>query len=297
MAIILVVIFHATISHTIIFSHFQNGALLFFMVSGFIISYKHKNTNGIVGFKTYCLKRALRIYPPYIPLTIAFITAFYFTGKGSQYHSDPINIIRNLLLINTPLESIHPYAWTLVFEAFYYLSFGIVCVLAGQRVEIYCILLVLISVPYFIIENNNKEIFHSSYHCYFAIGALLGKYHNLTQKKINTEWKTNLLLGANFLIVATFISNEIYTFLSCCIFFFTYIHNRKTNIFLITIGTASYSIYLTHAIIMIPASKLPYFNGITPTIAVIASLILGHIYHKKIETPSIRYLSRKLLKY
>ena len=65
-------------------------------------------------------KRIVRIYLPYLPVLILFVVLYALTGKGANYHYPIGDIIRNILLIKNPSRSIHPFAWTLVFQIFYY---------------------------------------------------------------------------------------------------------------------------------------------------------------------------------
>ncbi|QNF31431.1 acyltransferase [Adhaeribacter swui] len=51
----------------------QSGVTIFFVLSGFLISYKYNPVSGRIDYKNYLLKRFARIYPLYMLLTVLIL--------------------------------------------------------------------------------------------------------------------------------------------------------------------------------------------------------------------------------
>ena len=77
-AIIMVVIFHATIDFTEAFLSFKYGVLLFFTISGYIVCLVHSNDQGIDRAIQFIKKRIARVHFPYIPILVLFIVLIFF---------------------------------------------------------------------------------------------------------------------------------------------------------------------------------------------------------------------------
>lgn len=105
----------------------QSGVDFFFVLSGFIIYYSHRKDLGQVDrVGRYAKRRFLRIYPLYL-LTTLGVLALYIFGFGNAYKNDPAVIIKSLLLFPQQ-PGMYPIAnvgWTLCHEALFYGLFGI----------------------------------------------------------------------------------------------------------------------------------------------------------------------------
>lgn len=124
----------------ILFSKGFFGVDLFFIISGFIITYTTKNNNETVllAVKSFYIKRLVRILPTF---TIMLILATIFSGKFSQtpLSETVITFIQNLSLLpqlsdNGPFYintgGILGVRWTLTYELYFYFIFG-ACFLFG----------------------------------------------------------------------------------------------------------------------------------------------------------------------
>jgi peptidoglycan/LPS O-acetylase OafA/YrhL len=113
----------------------QYGVEIFFMISGFLI------TRSIIkhgSARAFWLDRVLRLYPAYIPILLLLfvvgplVNYEYFRGiTGSDWI---LLLISNALFLPgvVPVEAALAVAWTLSFEAVFYLFAGIVYVLYGR---------------------------------------------------------------------------------------------------------------------------------------------------------------------
>ncbi len=285
-AILMVVLFHsagASFGNNHIFVHGGNGVLLFFMISGFIIASVHQNDRGTYKFLIFMKKRFIRIYLPYLPIFIIFLFLFYISGKGSAYHTDLTNIARNSLLVQNPSESIHPYSWSLVFEMFYYLTFAMLVIQMSFSIWLYIFIMItpLIFFQEYCLSGYFSILF-SHYNYYFLTGIILF----LLIKKLKANFSLFFFILVSFLFFLTpfFTNNEFYILITTALQFFIYLKRDKTHNFLNTIGNASFSIYLSHALVVsIGKHVIPDIKILKFILLVFTSIFLGCIYYKYIE--------------
>ena len=136
-------------------AHFGTvGVDLFFMISGFIMWTTSQGQNR--GPAAFWLARFIRIVPLYWLFTAAYVIAALVTPESFfKLKLDPMHIVKSFLFI--PAE--HPnlglpapvftLGWTLNYEAFFYLFFGLCLLIASLRVRftvlaaIFCVLVAL----------------------------------------------------------------------------------------------------------------------------------------------------------
>lgn len=293
-AILMVVLFHSGKHYTDLVSNGNNGVLLFFMISGFIISCAHNNDKGFTDFILFMKKRISRIHFPYLPIAVLFIIMFLVSGKGSEFHQDPINIIRNLLLIQNPNESIHPYSWTLVFEMFYYCCFGMFFICLKKGILPFVLVLCLPPlVYYFMGGEDNRNLITSFYNLYFLIGVLIGYTRRL--HSFTFSGYLALISFSIFIIVPFITDNKAILLLCTTFFFYTYLNLSFNFKLLEKIGNASYTIYLSHAVILTVGKQFIGENGFRFAILFFLSMTLGYLYYTYTEA-GLTNIGRKVLK-
>ena len=298
-AVLYVVLFHASGMFGIkIFSHGSSGLALFFVISGFIISIIHKDDRGFIDAKVFIKKRIARIYSPYLIPLFIIIILFFVSGKGSEYHRDIINIIRNIFLIQAPSLSIHPYSWTLVYEMYYYFTFCLFVIVLRVNVLAYALLM---ATPYLIsVISTGGDVIDQDIvplgfsNLYFCFGAIIGVFYNSIRV---TYGIIPVLVSLLFFIAVPFFElSPIIFLLATGILFFIYSKSTISNNFLNKIGNASYSIYLIHAITLMVLKTIIETRSIFVFILfVIISIAAGYIYHLYVERPLVA-LSNKFLK-
>ena len=83
-----------------IFEHGFLGVDFFFVLSGFIImSCHYDDEKSVAALKTYGIKRFVRIFPPYWPISIALILAYLVLPGLSQATRGDFSWLSSLLLL------------------------------------------------------------------------------------------------------------------------------------------------------------------------------------------------------
>ena len=289
LAVLYVILFHAgSICEIEYFVHGASGVALFFVISGFIISAIHKNDRGLKPSGLFIKKRIARIYSPYLIPLLIVIVLFFMSGKGSEYHRDGINILRNIFLIQAPSKSIHPYSWSLVFEIYYYFTFCLFVILL--RINVLAYVLIMSTPPLLsmlIMSDVGKDIVPLNFsNLFFCIGAIFGIFY----EKIKYEPGLFLVLFAFvFFIGVPFFDLGPFIFLiATSALFLTYSKSSKSNLILKEIGNASYSIYLIHAITLMTMKTLIESRSIFVFLSMVfVSIAISYLYYLFIEKPFI----------
>jgi peptidoglycan/LPS O-acetylase OafA/YrhL len=102
------------------------GVDLFFVISGFIIFYAHRNDIGNrKAVFPYFLRRILRIYPVYWAILFSMLVLYFiFPSAGEAYQRDFYIIFKSIFLLPDPLPPINNAAWTLRHEVLFYCLFS-----------------------------------------------------------------------------------------------------------------------------------------------------------------------------
>lgn len=345
-AALLVVLFHCRIfiNNTynqknigdLLFSFGYIGVDLFFIISGFIITYatveKEKDSGA-----NYIIKRIFRIYPAYLfCLTLLCIfrgmnlNTFELTGG---YNLN--NILKSIFLIPLNLNSPAPYygysllivSWTLTYEIFFYFIFFIGMSINHKYRAIISSFIILLGylITSILSGNFNTDPRHHSYDIKwielitnpimlnFVLG-MLSYYLYFKIKDIKSNYITTisyLSLGISILLLLSGSFNghgvlkfglvSFIGFLSSL--FIIEINQIKVKNWILYLGKISYSLYLSHIVIIYSLEKytssfplIGTTNGWSKLIGVvIMSLMLSTIIFRIIEKPCFE-ISRALLK-
>ena len=104
------------------------GVDFFFVLSGFIMMHAHADDLGqprAIG--AYWWKRFTRIYPAYWVVLAVLVSLFYLAPHfGAGHERDAGVVVRSVFLIPHPEgQQVLTVAWTLVYEVFFYVLFGL----------------------------------------------------------------------------------------------------------------------------------------------------------------------------
>ncbi len=295
------------------------GVDFFFVLSGFIIFYvHHKDLENRTNIKLFFKKRFVRVFPIYWILASVCLFFLIFTGK-LNWSDDFIYIIKSYLLIPQLTSPFLGVAWSLVFECFFYVIFGI-GIFLGLRIMKYVLIvwlfLILVAntwsfpfsssfifsnfileflfgciVSYHFIYNRNKIIINPNLFIYLGVFILLCMY----LITLNTDFGTKASLASRFGygIASSFL---IYGAAN-----FNTVNDKKINKFWLKLGDASYTLYLIHPIVLGIAYKSTahflknhlylsdYFGFFILSIVV----IIGVFFHIYVEKKVIIFFSNR----
>jgi peptidoglycan/LPS O-acetylase OafA/YrhL len=288
-----------------IFAHGFLGVDFFFVLSGFIILSSHfDDEKSVASMRGYGIKRFVRIFPPYWPVSIALLISYLLLPNLSQGDRSGFSLLSSLLLLPDAQPPALSVAWTLIHEVLFYL--------------IFCL---------FFISNRIFLIFVAAW--VMAIGAFvwLGGAGGLSPFPARMLNPVNLefVLGMGVAYLARVISNRfamVWIFLGCTVFilllFWSFAEQHRILFslpfsalvlgvvllerqgglvmprWLVLIGDASYSIYLIHNPLVSLTSRLvarlPGLAswGVGMIVGVASSLVVGVLYHLLMEKPLIR---------
>lgn len=308
----------------------DGGVDLFFVLSGFIIYHIHSSDFGKRDrLKSYLIKRFIRIYPVYWIVTILLIVLHFFLPQfGLGNETQPLTILRSFLLIPSTHAPILHAAWTLIYEVLFYISFGFLIYFGLKKMRLFVIAIIVGTVvSWFYSINYNSQlqssIFYSffSYHNFEFLLGCLGAY--LVKRREIKIAKQMLLMGilaffsmllleydngypiyplrlfgygvSSFLIITAVSSMEISGRHK--------ISNSWIYNFLILLGNASFSIYLTHQVLIsgigrvmisLELGNLINVQGVM-LLTLVSTTVLGIGFYMVAEKPILLILRKKLL--
>lgn len=304
-----------------------NGVDFFFVLSGFIVYYINSQYLGQANkFSNYLKKRLIRIFPIYwfytLLVILAHVALLRVTGSNlvNWFDFNTLNILKTFLLYptNTSINEmpIIPVAWTLSFELFFYIIFGI-CILL-KRYYPYIIGFWIIGIILFNIhlidvpDNQFIKMAFSDKNYEFLFGCFIAQLA-LTNKIITNRFLAILILflGISLLFISwinEFQNLRFFPKMDAINFGLPYsliiyalislessrIENRIKKIF-VFLGDASYSIYLTHfiGIILLKSivSKIGLNTYIEFTFIVVILTVIGSLCYSYIEKPLLKHIN------
>lgn len=333
-AVLLVVLHHASglveknFSGNIFLSIFTVGGAgvqFFFVLSGFIIWHIHKGDIGKrENFVSYLRKRAIRIYPIYILVTLLLVPFWFLIPSiGADYHKDLISLILSLALIPQDHAPHLGVAWSLTHEIFFYMIFSVLILNAtvGKYLLFFWVLAFFVFNLLFADQMMYPMTFiFSPNNLLFAFGILAAVLAN--KYTIGNTTSLTLLFLGNILFVTTglflFISKSahdynpgnysIFIILFGMASFLIVLQARNIILdvkmknwrFANLLGNASYSVYLLHYPVLSALCKgLAYFdiNEFIPSTVIflmisIFAVLMGVLLYLWVEKPLLVYFQR-----
>ncbi|UVF18403.1 acyltransferase [Microvirga terrae] len=291
----------------------HSWVIFFFVLSGFVLSLGLISRFPLTGYGKYVIKRFVRIYIPFAGATsIAIPLAIFFApmphelgGVFDDNWSKPVTLratLEMLLMLGTRSGlDLNGVSWSLFYELRISVLLPFLCLLLINSRWLPGLLYITVAtVAVLLIETGGNTAISEvrgtiHYSTFFVIGAMIAATGNfwrcLLQSFSNLARACCALFGlalmlpyselANgagslILIVVTLNSESLQSFLSKSI--------------LTWLGRVSFSLYLTHLIVLLSIGHA--FAGALPVpallaLAVLMSLLVAELFHRMVEAPAI----------
>lgn len=296
-----------------------SGVDFFFVLSGFIIFYIHRQDVGVKSrVQNFLIKRVIRLFPIYWVMTIGVLAIFFLYpqfGLGHERHFS--TIIQSALLFPQQPGHIVGVAWSLSHELLFYILFAVAIGMSRYVAIPLIIGWILLSTLCAsklvdVSESFYLSFLFSAYNFEFLFGCL-SAFIVLNHRVMYP--KTLLCLGLGLFVFTLYAlalgelqRSVIWTTVlfglsgALIISAAAQFEFSATSLWVrlgVLLGDASYSIYLIHFYIIIFLYKLhawfPIPNFAYATLVVFTSLTFGIMMYKYIELPMLTYLKSRYL--
>ena len=302
------------------------GVDIFFCISGFImVTSVRSETSSLPAAFQFLGARIRRIYPIYCFWTLAMLPLVFLAARSgmnwgiSEAHGlSPASLVHALLLLPA-LPSDHtfhlllPQAWTLVYEMYFYVLFAVCLAISGKRMLVPCLALLMLGIfgfSHFGIGVGERQNWVNLTYMIgdpitldFLAGAVYGRiYESLPRFQLRGTVRLALpLLALAVFIFGCYVIDgprivRVGIPALAILILTTMSDVRPTlmNRILIYLGDASYSIYLAHIFVAIPAIKVAEKISLPPDvigfIMSVAAVAFGCASYAAIERPLNRLL-------
>lgn len=281
------------------------GVDIFFVISGFIMAYTTFNKERtFLNAKIFFKHRLFRIFLGYWPF---FIAMFLIILVSNPHKLTILDIFGSFLLINDDMfQLVLPVSWSLSYELYFYFLFLFTFLFTIKQLYLLIptfVLLLLVYILYFHMQDYN--FFYSPFLLEFFAGVLLYMYRDYLIKLWLLPISVLLMLFAYSYGIEHETKNGIYRIITfgsgavslVLIVLIIEVKNiYKANHYFTILGDASYTLYLSHLIIL----ELFWMTGVRnlftthtgtvlPLFGFLFILFLcisfSIIYYQKIEKP------------
>lgn len=330
-AVLLVVIYHTMpilLKYNLNFGAIPNsfsfgyvGVDIFFVISGFIMvmiskdSFGNRNVWRIHQFYKFIYFRFTRIYPLYWLYSILLLPIFFIKPEWVNSSQDHVDLISSFLLFPSDVLPLLLVGWTLNHEIYFYIIFGLFILFINKN-DLFKYSLIWFCFVLFtnIIYKENSPLIKliiNPLTIEFIFGILIGIYFIKYNHRLAFA-KTFLFLSFFSLFILAYYHNILPALggnwhrvvvggipASLIVFFSIEVEKQGLilNQLLIKIGDASYSIYLSHILVLNTVAKISslfliknyIFELAMATGMLIITVLYGLISYKYIEIPIINY--------
>ena len=268
------------------------GVEIFFVISGFIITYAMFHGGyKLTRVHKFLAKRLIRLEPPYIISIVLVMLLMYVSTLSPHYRGQPLNfdwwnIIGHLGYVNafTGAKWLQDVYWSLAIEFEFYLGLALLYPLLVHKTKTIslCTMLALVGMTF--VPAGESHVFQ--YLPFFCMGILLSL--RMAKKYSNTEFS---ILFAIVAAICYYKFGHVLTGLGALtILVISFLKTVPKQ--LAWLGHISYSLYLLHIPIggrIINISEVLIKNQnlrvVMVFVALAVTLICAHFFYKLVEKP------------
>jgi exopolysaccharide production protein ExoZ len=292
------------------------GIDLFFVISGFIMV----TVAGDISWKKFLLDRATRIYPPYwFYTTLVLAILLLAPSLVNSSFSEAPSIWRSYLLIPDKTKPLLAVGWTLINEMYFYLCFAGILVVSrkfkSRMLTWLAIWAALIAILNLLPQSPSSEFRYitNPLTIEFIMGAMVGLLIKEGYRALGfpifmagIAWLCVTLMSTEFLIDDTGWKRVALVGIPSALIVYSAvaIELSKTVIapkWLVKLGDASYSIYLSHVLVL---SAMGRFYAMLPgaylsevvflIVSVCAANVVGLLSYYYVERMTLSFVRDKL---
>lgn len=300
------------------------SVILFFVLSGFVLSLPFVNGNKPLKLSTFYIKRIFRIYPAFIvAILLALLLKYYVFDKTGMApfsvwirsfwmwewsHQTLTEVLKTLLLAGPKFDThlIDPPIWSLVIEMKMSIVLPVLILIVSRNsVGLNIALLFILALLTYQRDSWELSIFY--------MGVLLARYH-LYFVGVVSKWSATIIVVSLLFVVVLFnnnyefagyfeglslankyiASNYLIAVSSCIIMVIILARKSLTNIFeqsiFIFLGNISYGFYLIHLPLIIVfgsvfSNRFTWSPAYIFTSTLIASIVIAYVLFIWIEKP------------
>lgn len=295
------------------------GVDVFFVLSGFIILYTALARPVARG--TFLRKRFLRIYPVYWIL-LAVLILYHWSHPSPEHPADQGSTILGSILLFPQKDYVLGIAWTLSFEIIFYLFFALTFFVSARFFYLSSMVWglaigALAWLGYHFDHYSLQVLFSPMIIEFFSGCAVAYCFHRFRNNPLSRMflWSGGLfffLMLTRYYVSAigmpgyelTPVSRMLYFGLpAACLIYGLLGSKIPISPYFVSLGNASYSLYLLHAsvlsllikLVLLTRTSFIFSNFIGPLILFVTTIAIACVFYLFIEKPLIRCLNKVLM--
>jgi len=291
------------------------GIHIFFVISGFIMILTTKNFGEPGAWKVFLLRRLIRIVPLYWVLTTLTVVVLLMAPRSMEIAGNKLSYILSSYFFIPALrapDDLRPIlgpGWTLNFEMYFYVAMAL-ATLWPRRLGVAILTVAFVGLAWYgrDLDKSTPILFAwtDGIILEFILGIFLGLLFE-TGRRIHGAWAVCLILAGTALAIPEFPWPAVFSagipavmivggFVLC-----PPLKDSMATQWLTHLGNASYSIYLSHILVLRPFRDVwvrvvdgPWSPLLFFCSGVVLSAAVGCLIHTLLEKPMTRYLNQRL---
>ena len=303
------------VNHLRLFRYGDLGVDLFFVISGVVIASVTAGKFGHPrGACIFLYHRLVRIFPIFWIYTTLTLFGYFMT---LQTTAGRFNIVASYLLIPTKLPMLLLQGWTLSFELYFYLLIFLLLFLVPERIvpwllALWGVTVIGLKLHIGLSRSPIIQLLTSPSVCEFLAGWILFRIYR--RSRLHPAAGIIVLAASLALLVAVILHNDPASIVDhpwrrpilygsfATLFLFGALELERTRLirylpFFASIGDWSYSIYLSHVLVLnliarliAPSLLYPAAMALILVVGIAGVLLIGYLSYTYIERPLLTLL-------